>query len=270
MVQLSQWDGFWEVVQKHVTWGADIALSQIQNCPGCFSDTYVADSGFLTALESDVVAPARLVQQLLDAHPSFTRLYSTLSAAEMTVDPLFTFNATLPPVSNLHNADRIIECRRGYYESEAPWRIELPQGGVVRGGPSLFGIWPPSFDSQPANRRILRAAESGNGKVLEDNSGAIDADIQAYSESVPVASPRPEFPRTRGPNFAPGGGGTTSGSNTNDDTVGTAEGLEPSGGCSLTKSQSSSAWLLVLAAAGLLRGLRRRTACQPLKPCARP
>jgi hypothetical protein len=176
----------------------------------------------------------------------------------MTVDPLFTFNATLPSFSNLHNADRVIECGRGYFESEAPWRIELPQGSVVRGGPDLLGTWPTAFDALPANRRILRVGETGSGKVLEDNSSAIDTDVQTYSESVPVPSPRSEFPRTRGPNFEPGSGGASGAGNAGD-VVGSGEALEPSGGCSFAASQSSSAWLLILAAASLC-GRRRRAA----------
>jgi hypothetical protein len=256
---LSAWDGFWEAFQKHVSWPDRITLEDVQGCPGCYEVSYVADDAFAAALEDDVVAPARRVQQLLDAHPYVTRLYSTLSAAEMTVDPLFTFNATLPTVSNLHVAERIIECGRGYYESDAPWRIELPQGGVVRGGPGLLGTWPSAFDSQPANRRILRVGESGDGKVLEDNSSAIDDDIRAYSDSVPLPPHRPDFPRDRGPNFDPGAGGAagvdgSAGSPTH--VVGSAEALEPSGGCAFVAKRSPDAWLLVLAAAGLLR--RRR------------
>ncbi|MES1184479.1 MAG: DUF2330 domain-containing protein [Myxococcales bacterium] len=262
---LSAWDGFWAAFEKHVSWPDRFTLAEVQVCPDCYGLEYIADDAFAAALEEDVVAPARRVQQLLDAHPYVTRLYSTLSAAEMTVDPLFTFNATLPTVSNLHVAERIIECGRGYYEYNAPWRIELPQGGVVRGGPGLLGIWPTAFDSQPANRRILRVGESGGGKVLEDNSSAIDADIRAYSDSVPVPPHGPDFPRGRGPNFDPGGGGdagSEGGAGSPTHVVGSAEALEPSGGCAFVAKRSPDAWLLVLAAAGLLR--RRR-----IKPCVR-
>jgi Uncharacterized protein conserved in bacteria (DUF2330) len=254
--QLSAWDGFWEVFRKHVSWNPNVSFADVQACPACLDAEYSADAELAAALESDVVEPARSVQKLIDAHAQVTRLYTTLSPAEMTADPLFTFNATLPPISNLHNADRIIECAHGYYESEAPWRIELPQGGVVRGGPNLFGTWPATFDSQPANRRILRAGETGKGKVVEDNSSVIDANIEAYNETVPVPLPHPEIPRTRGPNFDPGSsGGTSSGSNSG--VVGSAEGLEPSGGCSFAGDRSSAAWVLVLGAAALSRRRRR-------------
>jgi MYXO-CTERM domain-containing protein len=260
---LSAWDGFWEVFEKHVSWSANVTLQQIQQCPYCYQNQLSPDADFASALESDVVEPARTVQKLLDAHPQVTRLYSTLSAPEMTVDPLFTFNPTLPAVSNIHSAAQVIECGRGYYESEAPWRIELPQGGVVRGGPTLNGSWPAAFNAQPANRRILRESESGSGKVLEDNSTAIDADISTYSESVPTPPHHPAVPSTRGPTLIPGSGGVDgSGGNSgadNNDAVSGAADLAPTGGCGcrVASSGHSSAWLLV-AVAGVLGGRRRR------------
>src|SRR5258705_13466651 len=120
----------------------------------------------------------------------------------MPVAPLFTCTPGPAPRSNSHTAERIIECAPGFSQSEAPWRIELPQGGVVRGGPDSFGAWPTAFGDQPANRRILRQGESGSGKVLEDNSSSIDASITTYSNSVPTP-PRRGSPTPRGPSAAP-------------------------------------------------------------------
>jgi Uncharacterized protein conserved in bacteria (DUF2330) len=271
MYDLSQWDGFWEVFAKHVTLPPKVSLQQAQNCPYCYEGDYLADADFASALEKDVIEPARSVQKLLDGHAHVTRLYSTLSAPEMTVDPLFTFNPTLPTVSNIHTAERIIECEKGYYEYEAPWRIELPQGGVVRGGPTLLGSWPKAFDSQPANRRILRAGETGSGKVLEDNSSTIDDAVATYSDGVTTP---PHHPPIAG--FTPGishGGKSSSSSSDNSNggtngngidgdgnAVSTADGLSPSGGCSVAGAPSSGACLLVLGAAALGRRRRRRSA----------
>jgi hypothetical protein len=182
----SAFDGYWDVFRNHVTLPPNLTLEQVQACPFCSPDGLEPSPDYFTALETDVIAPARVIQDLLDAHPHVTRLYSTLSAAEMTVDPLFTYNSDLEPISNIHTAERVIECAPGYFMREAPWRIELPQGGVVRGGPGDIGNWPAAFNSQPANRRILRQAESGAGKVLEDNSKGIDADIATYSDSLPT------------------------------------------------------------------------------------
>jgi MYXO-CTERM domain-containing protein len=102
----------------------------------------------------------------------------------------------------VHTAERVIECGPGYYQFSAPWRIELPQGGVIRGGPQNIGSWPTDFATQPANRRILRQGESGPGRVLEDNGATIDEGISTYSASVPTPPTHPSM----------GAGGDSSGS----------------------------------------------------------
>jgi MYXO-CTERM domain-containing protein len=228
------WDGFWDVFREHVTLPPQITLEQIQACPFCTHDGLVPSPEYLAALESDVIEPAQVIEKLLAARPFVTRLYSTLSAAEMTVDPLFTYNADLEPISNLHTAERIIECAPGYYPNTAPWRIELPQGGVIRGGPQDIGNWPASFADQPANRRILRQGEAGPGQVLEDNGPSIDAEISTYSDSLP-APPRNEG--AGGSGTGPGGGSSGDGPGaTPDETSGapnqlTNDQLTPGGGC---------------------------------------
>jgi hypothetical protein len=159
-------------------------LDQLKQCPFCYGNVPI-DPAVLPDFEANVIEPVRLVQRLFDEHAKVTRLYTTMSAEEMTVDPLFTFNPELEDVSNIHTAERIIECGPGYYQDEAPWRIELPKGGVVRGGPTDVGTWPGVFASQPANQRIMRQSESGQGQVLEDNSSSIEEAVSAYSATVP-------------------------------------------------------------------------------------
>jgi hypothetical protein len=190
-------DGLGDVVLEHATFPAGTPTEQIKQCPACVLPTSV-DASFVDAVRTNVVEPMKAVQTLLDAHPQLTRLYTTMSAAEMTVDPLFTFNADLAPVNNVHTAERVIECSGAYYQSSAPWRIELPQGGVVRGGPSTLGMWPTALDSQPPNRRILRIGESGKGDVLEDNSADIEASLKDYGKTVKV----PETANSSGCNLS--------------------------------------------------------------------
>ncbi|MDF3071037.1 MAG: hypothetical protein K0R38_6638 [Polyangiaceae bacterium] len=256
MFRYSQWDGFWDVVRKHVKLPATVTLEDVQECPDCYVDEYVVEPSFMVALEADVIEPAQVVQKLLDAQAHVTRLYSTLSAAEMTVDPLFSFNPSLPSVSNLHVAQRIIECAPGYYQQEAPWRIELPQGGVVRGGPQDVGQWPASFDALPANRRILRQGETGAGKVLEDHGATIDTAITAYSSSVTDPPRRP----AAGDNGADdAGAGASAGSGEKPgrtDSSGLAAG--GGGGCSVGGASPTSGLLLALIGLSALVRRKRR------------
>jgi len=166
-----------------------------------------------------VMKPMRDVQALFDRKPYVTRLYSTMSAAEMTVDPLFTFNPGLGDLSNVHNATRVIECDPSVDQFDAPWRIELPQGGVVRGGGSQVGTWP-AFDDQPSNTRIVRVSASGTGSVVEDNAQEIEASLSSYNSGQPARA-------------------------------------SSSSGCSTSGSSTGAGWGFALAL-GALIGLKRR------------
>src|SRR5262249_16343266 len=131
---------------------------------------------FLDHLRTDVVEPVQKTQDLINSLPYVTRLYSTMSADEMTLDPAFTFNPDLAPVSNLHKADLFIECKPSLYEYEAPWRLVLPRGGTIRGDAQSQSRWPlTAGGTMPANLRIVQLSESGSGEIITDNSNQIAA-----------------------------------------------------------------------------------------------
>jgi hypothetical protein len=186
-------DGFWDAIRASVTLPQNVPFADFQACPSCYSmNLQFSPSAVFAAIEADVIKPIRDVQQLLDRRPYVTRLYSTLSAADMTVDPLFTANPDLTGVSNVHTAQRIIECNSDVEFSQANWRIELPQGGVVRGTPQDVGRWPSAFDTQPPNLRVLQLSASGAGTVLSDNQAAIGTQLVQYNDSVVRGLPMAE------------------------------------------------------------------------------
>jgi MYXO-CTERM domain-containing protein len=248
--QYGLWDGFWDAVRRTVTLPADVAFADFQVCPSCYSSQIeFSPAEFIAAMESSVIEPVRVVQEVLDDHPYVTRLYSTLSAEEMTDDPLFTFNPDLPDVSNLHTAERIVECNPNIYQWEAPWRVELPQGGVVRGTADQVGTWP-DFTDQPANLRILRQGASGEGRVVEDNASAIDDMLDAYNETVPGSA-------GSGGSNGIGGSNGVGGSNASGGTNGAKPSRAGRGdsGCNLANGGASSLpWALL----GLVLLARRR------------
>jgi RNAse (barnase) inhibitor barstar len=179
-------DGFWDALRRTVTLPDDISFDDFKLCPTCYSDDLeFSPTALMAAIESDVIEPMRGVQRLIDQAPYATRLYSTLSASEMTIDPVFVFNPDLPEVSNVHQATRIIECDRGVYQNDAPWRIEFPQGSVIRGTPQTFGAWPDAVADQPANFQVLMLADSGDGQVVANNEEAINTALASYNETMP-------------------------------------------------------------------------------------
>jgi MYXO-CTERM domain-containing protein len=161
----------------------------------------------IAALDSDVIEPVRRFQRLIARTTYMTRLYTTLSAAEMLVDPVFRFNPDLPGVSNQHVATRVTECRSDLDASEAPWRIEFGDGAVLRGAPGSTGQWPEAVAAQPANQRVLMLSTAGEGRVVADNSDQIATSLAEYNAQVPRAPDRggfcslqsaPEMPRSGG------------------------------------------------------------------------
>jgi hypothetical protein len=188
--QWGTWDGFWDAVRAApVMLTGGVSLENFRLCPTCYAgQVQLSPSGYIAALEANVIKPMKDVQNLIDAHPYITRLYTTMSASEMTVDPLFSFNPDLADVSNIHSATRVIECSSKVNQFEAPWRIELPQGGIVRGTASQVGSWPADFSTQPANTRVLKLSASGKGAVLEDNGKAISALLDNYNSAYSGSS----------------------------------------------------------------------------------
>jgi Uncharacterized protein conserved in bacteria (DUF2330) len=179
------YSGFWDAVRRSVTLDANLAFADFRACPTCYSNRVTfAPSTLFAAIETDVIDPIRSVQQLIDRAPYTTRLYSTLSAADMTADPVFKFNPDLPELSNVHQAVRVTECDSSLYEYQAPWRIDFPQGTTIRGTADSVGAWPDAISTQPANFRVLSLSTTGDGAVLADNTEVINAGLASYNAGV--------------------------------------------------------------------------------------
>jgi hypothetical protein len=198
-INFGAWDGYLDVFARHVPVPEGVDEDQFLACPDCFLDFSQTEiegfhpEAYLADLAEEVIEPMEATQALLDGAPHMTRLYTTLSPHEMTVDPLFDFNPDLEDVSNVHTATRIIECSATVTQWEAPWRVELASGHVVRG---QGNTWPLSLESglMPLNQRILDMTTRGDGHLVTDNAGAIEAALAEHNATVP------------GPPTASGGG----------------------------------------------------------------
>jgi hypothetical protein len=269
------YDGFWDNARATVTLPANVTFSDFQSCPDCYSSQVtLAPTAYLNGLEAAVIQPMRRVQQLIDAQPYVTRLYSTLSPADMTIDPVFTFNPDLDTVSNFHSAERIIECNSNIYEWQAPWRIEFPQGSVIRGTANDVGNWPQAVNAQPANLRVLTLSASGPGRVAEDNSDQINGMLATYNAAVPDPVPMtPVIPgRVDNPSMGPQSPDSMLPSLGGPSMMGDGSGMgirSSSGGCAVANGASAAdrspatggfAALLALMGYGLCRRRRADTA----------
>ena len=72
-------------------------------------------TAFAEELEARIIGPAEHAVDILGEHPYLTRLYTTLSPQEMTLDPIFHENADLDLVSNVHRATMVFACEGADY-----------------------------------------------------------------------------------------------------------------------------------------------------------
>ncbi|MCA9541353.1 MAG: DUF2330 domain-containing protein, partial [Myxococcales bacterium] len=86
------------------------------NCPFCYDDVLgqAIDGAALAAQVEAEVNPARVhLADVFSRHGYLTRLFSTMSADEMDLDPEFEFNADAEPVANVRVIDVHIPCVEG-------------------------------------------------------------------------------------------------------------------------------------------------------------
>jgi len=182
----SGWDGLDQaVVQALAASGAPTPTAEeLATCPECLLNAaQVTPTVMLDALFESVIEPVQEAAALLTSAPRVTRLYTTMSASEMTVDPVFDLNDDLPDYSNLHTADWVIECDPSITMDEANWRIELESGDVR--GKLAGGAWPIDLQDAPATQRIVQLGSRGAGQVVLDNSREIASAVRRSNARYP-------------------------------------------------------------------------------------
>lgn len=186
VVNQFNFDGMRDAIEATVPVPAGVAIDDLVACVGCYynwSVTTIAGfdpAAFLAAVQTHVIEPMERTRELFTRRPYMTRLYTTMSADEMTKDPVFDFNAGLGDYSNQHTADQTVFCSPMVELQNAPWRVTLPNGEIIRG---VGQSWPFSTGDMPSNSRVLRVGTEGSGEVVEDNTGAIRAALRDHNEA---------------------------------------------------------------------------------------
>jgi MYXO-CTERM domain-containing protein len=168
-------------------------------------------------LEMTFIAGLEAGQRLLDSHPRLTRLSTFISPEEMTVDPTFTMNSSLPDVPLQRTAHAVRVCGDQRYDAcGAPVRLELPDGQAIWMIPSkdsqtyCYGqAWAfdrAKLDQLPALYRGWVRSSAGEGMAKIDNDAAIRKAVTTHN--VNLAGPLPgAVPRGLPPlNGDPSGG----------------------------------------------------------------
>ncbi|HEY0714517.1 MAG TPA: MYXO-CTERM sorting domain-containing protein, partial [Polyangia bacterium] len=182
---------------------------------------------FILDLEDLVIKPIEATADLFAQQPYLTRLYTTLSPAEMTIDPTFDLATGLPDVSNNHAID-LAYASKSCGDTTGPWSAQVG-GLIVRG---TGNTWPHNLAAatMPFNRRILQMTAQRPPVVETDNTAVI---AKALGGEQP--NPLPTSP---------------TGSTKSDD----------DGGCSFAgrSNPGTAVWLALAAALATLARRRRR------------
>ncbi|MBX7083410.1 MAG: DUF2330 domain-containing protein [Nannocystaceae bacterium] len=185
----------------------DVGENQFYECVACYADQADFSSwdgpAFAAELHDRVIAPGEHAAQLLSSWPYLTRLFTTISPAEMTEDPTFQPAPDLPDVAA--GGVAVAQCVTCPDDAVAT----LPDGREVY----LEGSTWPSFDeAMPYVERIEQIPPQGAPIVLLDERESIDAQLDAWNTA-----------------HACGGGGGGGGGSDDDGSGGIATGGSGSG-----------------------------------------
>ena len=131
-------------------------------------------------IQEKVIVPAREAGALFRKYPSLTRLYTTLSPEDMTRDPVFSFNPSLPAVPRDHTANLRVDCGLGGNVASSPAQLTTEQGWVF----SLENRSVTLDVKGPGALRIETLAEEGAPTVLTDNAKLIASKVGCGCNAV--------------------------------------------------------------------------------------
>jgi len=130
-----------------------------------------------TDIKERIIEPTINAGAMFRQNQYLTRMFTTMSADEMTRDPVFSFNPDLPEVSNVHNARLIYYCGVwGQHEvreltparliTDTGWDLSFP-GGTDNN--------PWTDDPEmPGSHKIQILREEGDAITVQDNTDEIE------------------------------------------------------------------------------------------------
>ncbi|MFT6377230.1 MAG: MYXO-CTERM domain-containing protein, partial [bacterium] len=165
------------------------------NCVDCYPDQLegvtVDGTAMGAAFEEEVVAPLRGAEALFSRHSTVSRMTSSISPVEMTVDPMFVFNPDMGDVSNLHTATVEYDCTGGPDIADAERQVVLADGRTILLPPERYfsdnDVTTSEFfedASVYAAAIVERTAESGSPEVIVDRTVEIDGMIRDNNDTI--------------------------------------------------------------------------------------
>ncbi|WP_106088907.1 DUF2330 domain-containing protein [Enhygromyxa salina] len=174
-----------EFLPVHPNWGApelDFWLDHARH-PALLDMIDFDAVGFAARLDERVFAPGLHAVELLDASPYLTRLHTTISPAEMTLDPTFHPAPDLPDVRERRTATALVHADDDWATYEVPFA-----GGQGAATASVCvdraAGWP-SLEDLPMALRVEQVPSMGPPQVTVDNRVQVEQWAQTnYSGSA--------------------------------------------------------------------------------------
>ncbi len=134
-----------------------------------------ARAGIISEITENIIEPLEKTLAVFEGDPYLTRLYTTLSPEEMTLDPTFSFNAGLEDQALERKATLFLHCN---LLSGTGWRLQLGAGTGREGETVLEGTGDPPFFTpvieQPNVFRAEFLREAAEADVQIDNSDDLE------------------------------------------------------------------------------------------------
>jgi MYXO-CTERM domain-containing protein len=221
-----------------------VELGAFYECVECYEAQVDLDAwdgvAFAQTLNERIIEPGLHALTILDENVTVTRLYTTLSPIEMTLDP--TFHAD--PAEFAVKDDTSVTSTR-YFDCSGTTEMQLPGGARVVKLP-VFDQWPDiAPEEMPWVERVTEQVIDAAPVVLLDNTQFIDVLLAAWNSN--------SFARSHACGDTSGytsGGDTDSGGSAGQDGLGSGCGCR-------TDGEGPTGWSLALLAMGL-GALRRR------------
>jgi MYXO-CTERM domain-containing protein len=131
---------------------------------------------FAQTLDDRMFAPAKQAVALIEENPYLTRMYTTISPAEMNDDPIFRINSSLDDVPNVRWATQTTHC-------DGSATVELPDGRKILFPDANNLVWPDFGDEMPWEEDVDQENMADNAPLvnLVDNTDEIDDLLTAHN-----------------------------------------------------------------------------------------
>ncbi|MFO7564535.1 MAG: DUF2330 domain-containing protein [Enhygromyxa sp.] len=168
------------IVNEFIPVPAGVDANLFYDCLSCYEaqiDLEAWDAALFAArLDERMFAPGKQAVALLQDNAYLTRMYTTISPAEMNVDPMFRINTALDDVPNIRFANQTNHC-------DGSATVRLPDGREVLFPDATDMTWPEFGDEMPWEEDVDQENMADNAPLvnLVDNTEEIDHLLAAYN-----------------------------------------------------------------------------------------